>query len=120
MRKQLREGLSPKERRGLMHDRFILLKRHKKLTEMDKITLDLWTKNHPSLGIAYDLKESYFDIWDCDTRQKAFLKNITIGKPRYRSNYNPLLSLLQRLWQTGKKRYSPTLTTASQTLIRSL
>jgi transposase len=74
IRKQLREGLSPKEWRGLMHDRFILLKRHKELTEMDKITLDLWTKNHPSLGIAYDLKESYFDIWDCDTRQKAFLK----------------------------------------------
>ncbi|MEK5357986.1 ISL3 family transposase [Paenibacillus sp. FSL L8-0709] len=74
IRKQLREGLSPKERRGLMHDRFTLLKRHKELTEMDKITLDLWTKNHPSLGIAYDLKESYFDIWDCDSRQKAYLE----------------------------------------------
>lgn len=74
IRKQLREGLSPKERRGLMHDRFILLKRHKELTEMNKITLDLWTKNHPSLGIAYELKESYFDIWDSDNRQKAFLK----------------------------------------------
>ncbi|GJM71978.1 hypothetical protein HMSSN036_41940 [Paenibacillus macerans] len=74
IRKQLREGLSPKERRGLMHDRFILLKRHIALTEMDKITLDLWTKNHPSLGTAYDLKESYLDIWDCDSRQTAFLK----------------------------------------------
>ncbi|AJE49794.1 transposase [Paenibacillus jamilae] len=74
IRKQLREGLSPKERRGLMHDRFILLKRRIELTEMDKITLDLWTKNHPSLGTAYDLKESYFDIWECDSRQTAFLK----------------------------------------------
>jgi transposase len=70
VRKQLREGLSPKERRGLMHDRFILLKRHKELTEMDKITLDLWIKNHPTLGIAYELKES----WNCDSRQKAYLK----------------------------------------------
>ena len=74
IRKQLREGLTAKQRRGLMHDRFILLKRHKELTEMDKITLDLWTKNHPSLSIAYELKESYFDIWDCDSRQKAYLK----------------------------------------------
>lgn len=74
IRKQLREGLSPKERRGLMHDRFILLKRHKELTEMDKVTLDLWTKNHPSLGIAYELKESFFDLWDIDSRQKAYLK----------------------------------------------
>ncbi|MBG9564901.1 ISL3 family transposase [Brevibacillus agri] len=74
IRKQLREGLSPKERRGLMHDRFILLKRHKELTDMDKITLEIWTKNHPSLGIAYELKESYFDIWNCDSRQMAYLK----------------------------------------------
>src|SRR5690606_14513492 len=74
IRKQLKEGLSPKERRGLMHDRFILLKRHKELTEMDKVTLDLWTKNHPSLGIAYELKESFFDLWDIDSRQKAYLK----------------------------------------------
>lgn len=74
IRKQLREGLTPKERRGLVHDRFILLKRHKELTEMEKITLDLWTENYPSLGIAYELKESFFDIWESDTRQKAFLK----------------------------------------------
>ncbi len=74
IRKQLREGLSPKERRGLMHDRFILLKRHKELTEMDKVTLDLWTKKHPSLSIAYELKESFFDLWDIDSRQKAHLK----------------------------------------------
>jgi len=68
------EGLSPKERRVLMHDRFILLKRHIELTEMNRITLDLWTKNHPPLGTAYDLKESFLDIWDCDRRQTAFLK----------------------------------------------
>ncbi len=74
IRKQLREGLSPKERRGLMHDRFILLKRHNELTEMDKITFDLWTNKYPSLSIAYNLKESFFDLWDSDSRQKAYLK----------------------------------------------
>ncbi|GMX64914.1 hypothetical protein Elgi_41830 [Paenibacillus elgii] len=74
IRKKLREGLSPKERRGLMHDRFILLKRHKELKEMERITLELWTKNHPSLGIAYELKESFFALWDSDSRQKAYLK----------------------------------------------
>lgn len=74
IRKQLREGLTKQQRRGLMHDRFILLKRYKELTDMDKVTLDLWTKNHPSLGIAYELKESFFALWDSDSRQKAFLK----------------------------------------------
>lgn len=72
--KQILEGLSPKERRGLMPGRFILLKRDIELTEKDRITLDLWRKNHPSLVTAYDLKESYLDIWECDSRQTAFLK----------------------------------------------
>ncbi|WP_072729632.1 ISL3 family transposase [Paenibacillus sp. NAIST15-1] len=72
--KQIRESLTPKEQRVLMHDRFTLLKRHKELTEMDKITLDLWTNNHPLLGIAYEIKESFFDIWESNTRQIAFLK----------------------------------------------
>jgi transposase len=74
IRKQLREGLSSKQRRGLMHDRFILLKRNKELSEMEKITLDLWAKNHPTLGIAYELKESFFDIWESKNRQMAVLK----------------------------------------------
>lgn len=74
IRKQIREDLTRQQRRGLMHDRFILLKRHKELTDMEKATLDLWTKNYPSLGTAYSLKESFFDIWESDSRQKAFLK----------------------------------------------
>lgn len=71
IRKQLRESLTKNQRRGLMHDRFILLKRHKVLTDMEKVTLDLWTKNHLSLGTAYELKEAFFDIWESDNRQKA-------------------------------------------------
>ncbi|UYO07977.1 ISL3 family transposase [Paenibacillus sp. PSB04] len=74
IRKQILEGLSPKERRGLMPGRFILLKRDIELTEKDRITLDLWRKNHPSLVTAYNLKELYLDIWECDNRQTAFLK----------------------------------------------
>ncbi len=74
IRKQLRGDLSAKERRGLMHDRFILLKRNKDLSEMDKFTLDLWIKNHLSLGIAYELKEEFFDIWECKSKRVAVLK----------------------------------------------
>ncbi|KRE36275.1 ISL3 family transposase [Paenibacillus sp. Soil724D2] len=74
IRKQLKKGLSPKARRGLMNDRYILLKRHRELTEIDRILLDQWTNHYPSLGIAYNLKESFFDIWDSDSRHKAYLK----------------------------------------------
>lgn len=39
VRKELWEGLSVKERRGLMHDRVILLKRNQELSDMEQITL---------------------------------------------------------------------------------
>ncbi|MDR7318936.1 ISL3 family transposase [Brevibacillus nitrificans] len=71
IRKNLRSGLTPKQRRGLMHDRFILLKRKKELDGKGFLTLDLWTKNYPDLGVAYNLKESFFDIWDCETKDEA-------------------------------------------------
>jgi transposase len=95
IRKQLRDGLSPKERRGLMHDRFILLKRHKELTEMDKITLDLWTKNHPSLGIAYELKESFFSLWDSDSRYHVWKAMIP---KELQSAFEPLTKAMEN-WE---------------------
>lgn len=35
-----------------------------------EVTLDLWMKNHPSLGTAYELKEAFFDIWENDSDRK--------------------------------------------------
>src|SRR5579875_2603530 len=71
IRKQVRAELSTKARRGVMHDRFILLKRRTELSAMEQITLESWIKNHESLGVAYDLKESFFDIWESQTRIEA-------------------------------------------------
>jgi transposase len=71
IRKQIRSGLSTKARRGLMHDRFILLKRKKELSTMEQITLESWIRNYESLGVAYELKESFFDIWESQTRLEA-------------------------------------------------
>lgn len=60
-----------KQRRGLMHDRFILLKREAKLEGLDRITLESWTKNYPALGEAYRAKEEFFGIYDAMTVQEA-------------------------------------------------
>jgi len=40
VRKSLRESLSPKQRRGLMHDRFVLLKRERDLNDKERLNLD--------------------------------------------------------------------------------
>lgn len=64
VRKGLREQLSPKQRRGLMHDRFVLLKRERDLNDKERLLLDGWTANYPDLGVAYRLKEDFYGIYE--------------------------------------------------------
>jgi len=71
VRKSLRESISPKERRGLMHDRFILLKRESELDVQSHFLLDSWTTLHPDLGAAYRLKEDFYGIYDAPTKAEA-------------------------------------------------
>lgn len=72
VRKKLRAGLERKQRRQLMHDRFVLLKRNHELTPKDHLLLEVWTLNHPTLKTAYDLKEGFFKIWDNDNLHDAY------------------------------------------------
>lgn len=64
VRKSLREQLTPKQRRGLMHDRFVLFKRERDLNDKEALLLDGWTKNYPELGAAYRLKEGFYAVYE--------------------------------------------------------
>ena len=77
VRKDLRGRLAPKERRGLMHDRFVLLKRECDLNDKERLLLSGWIKNHPEIGQAYRLKEAFYGIYDAqspDEAQGAYLR----------------------------------------------
>ncbi|MCW2310900.1 ISL3 family transposase [Rhodoferax antarcticus] len=63
-RKGLRAQLTLAQRRGLMHDRFVLLKRERDLNDKERLNLDGWTKNYPVLGEAYRLKEAFYGIYE--------------------------------------------------------
>lgn len=63
-RKRLRERLTPKERRGLTHDRFTLLKRERDLNDKERLLLSGWVRNYSELGEAHRLKEDFFAIYD--------------------------------------------------------
>jgi len=63
-RKGLRAELTIKQKRGLMHDRFVLLKRERDLNDEERLNLDGWTKNYPVLGEAYRLKEAFYAIYE--------------------------------------------------------
>jgi transposase len=57
VRKEIRASLSDTERRGLMHDRYILLRRRADLTESQTLILEAWTENFRQLKTAYWLKD---------------------------------------------------------------
>lgn len=71
VRKTLRAELEPKQRRGLMHDRFVLLKRRHDLSDEEYLKLSGWTANYPRLGSAYDAKEAFYGIWELGSRGEA-------------------------------------------------
>lgn len=73
VRKSLREQLTPKQRRGLMHDRFVLLKRERDLNDREVLLLDGWTKSYPELGAAYRLKEGFHAIYERSGSPEAAL-----------------------------------------------
>ena len=64
VRKGLRSELTLKQKRGLMHDRFVLLKREHDLNDQERFLLDGWTLNYPALGLAYRLKEDFYGIYE--------------------------------------------------------
>lgn len=71
VRKVIRAGLTDRQRRTLMHDRHILLRRRHELKPSDTMILQSWTGTFPALGASYDLKESFMDIWQSPTRPTA-------------------------------------------------
>lgn len=71
VRKKVRLNASSAERKALMHDRKILLKRNHDLDARGQILLGVWLGKFPELQVAYDLKERFYGIWDCATKSQA-------------------------------------------------
>lgn len=71
VRKSMRADLTLKQKRGLMHDRFVLLKRERDLNDKERLNLDGWVKNYPLLGEAYRLKEAFYGIYQAKSTSEA-------------------------------------------------
>lgn len=101
VRKGLREQLTTKQRRGLMHDRFVLLKREREMTEQDRLLLDGWTANYPELAAAYRAKEDFFCIYDAKTPAEAMARYEAWNKgllPEIREEFGDLIRAFSN-WQ---------------------
>lgn len=71
VRKSLRAGLQAKQRRTLVHDRFLLLRRAKTLKPEQQLILETWTNRFPLLGNAYQAKEAFHEIYSITDKQAA-------------------------------------------------
>lgn len=70
-RKSFRGTLDVKQRRALMHERFILLKNKEDLKPQEQLNLQMWFVTFPTLKVAHDLKEGLRNMYLCETRQQA-------------------------------------------------
>lgn len=71
VRKATHAELEKNQRRQLKHDRRILLMRRVQLNESDVLILDSWLKNFENLGLAYQAKEAFAEIWNAPYRMRA-------------------------------------------------
>lgn len=128
VRKTLREQLTDRQHRTLkMHDRYLLLRRTHDLTASDRLILEAWTENIPVLKQAYDLKESFFVLWDelegvqARERYRAWQRSIPES---LRAAFDPLTTAMEN-WKTEIFRYwdypiTNAYTESLNALIRSL
>lgn len=77
VRKTIRASLTDRQRRTLMHDRFILLRRRFELNTSDQMILETWITAFPQLGQAYRLKEGFCDIWQAQSHSEARTRYVT-------------------------------------------
>lgn len=97
VRKGLRERLTLKQKRGLMHDRFVLLKREHDLSDQEALLLSGWVRNYDELGLAHQLKEDFFRIYNAkapDEAQALFID----WKRRITPEVAPAFADLVRAW----------------------
>ncbi|QBG99172.1 ISL3 family transposase [Xanthomonas oryzae] len=100
-RKALRVTLTPPQRRGLMHDRFVLLKRQRDLTDKDRLNLDGWTKNYPALGEAYRAKEAFYGIYEAESPEDA-VQRYAAWEQALTPEIRPYFADLLRAWSNWR------------------
>jgi transposase len=70
-RKAVRKGLNSRQRVQLKNDRFLLLRRASKLKPTDRLIVDAWGGAYPELHRAWELKESFYAIYDAESKEEA-------------------------------------------------
>lgn len=71
VRKSLRANLNFKKRIGLIGDRWLFLSARENLSAQQTLVLEAVLEQYPTIKQAYQLKESFRDVWTCSDRATA-------------------------------------------------
>ena len=71
VRKKIRRDLNTRQRLKLKDDRFILLEREGRLSTDEHDKMLEWFELHPELELAYRMKESFHEIYNCGDKEDA-------------------------------------------------
>lgn len=75
IRKEVRSGIDSKRMQlRLKKDKFVLKTRAENLSDWQAERLTSWRADFPDIGVAYDLKEEFYRIYDAGSRQEAKLR----------------------------------------------
>lgn len=75
IRKDVRAGIESRRMQlRLKKDKFVLKTRAGNLTDWQKDKLVSWRADFPDIGVAYDLKEEFYRIYDAANRREAKLR----------------------------------------------
>lgn len=101
IRRNIGKDMTSYQRRQLMRERSILLKRQRDLNTRQAIALDGWLGNVPMLAEAHAIKEAFVAIWDVNTRSDAtrlyseWLTQVATASRPVQDAFKPLFTALQ-------------------------
>lgn len=101
VRKSVGGAMSARQRRTLMKDRKLLLMRPKDLKPEAALMLSGWLRNLPDLEAAYNAKETFYALYDAETKEEALHLQEQWENglaPEMKAAYQPLITAFHN-WQ---------------------
>lgn len=106
VRKSIREGLTPEQRRQLKQDHRILQKREKDLTPQQRLIVESWTGFVPVLKDLLRLKEAFYAIYDACEKQEAYERYMAWEASIPPALYEAFLPLLLTIEEWGQEIFA--------------
>jgi transposase len=126
IRVNLGRDVSKSDRRYLVNSRFILLKNQENFRENDFEKMDILFNKYPNYGIAYNLKESFRKIYECNSKKdaihtfKEWEKSIPDIMPEFKGVAKTMNNWSTEIFNYFDHRYTNAYTESLNNLIKEI